>query len=118
MEPGVAGFLGVDDTPELSAVLHFARVADLTAHFGVEGGGVENDSGLVFAIQEFEDFRWGLKLLVADELRGSGGFDLGEFDDLFFLSGTSLSSLLFHQLVKFIDINIYVMLTHHELSKV
>ena len=47
MQPGVAGFLGVGDAPELAAVLQFAGVADLAAHFGVEGRGVENDGGLV-----------------------------------------------------------------------
>ena len=47
MEQGVAGFLSIDNVPDFSAGLNFARVAHLPAHFGVKRGGVKCDGDFV-----------------------------------------------------------------------
>ena len=83
MQPGIARFLSVGDSPELATAGQLASVADLAAHFGVEGGGVEDDGGFVFDADHFEDFGRSFQFVVTDELGGRGGFNLGEFDDLF-----------------------------------
>ena len=94
MERGVARLLRVRDAPELAAVFQFAGVADLAAHFGVERRGVEDNGGLVLYGDDFEDFGGRLQFVVADELGGRGGLDLGEFDDLLLLRGAGASAFL------------------------
>ncbi len=118
MQPGIAGFLSVGDAPKLAAVFEFAGVADLAAHFGVEGRGVENNGGLVLHADDFEHLGGRLQLVVADELGGRGGLDLGEFDDLLLLRGAGAGLLLFHELVEAGDINGQAALAGHQLSEV
>ncbi len=76
MQPGVAAPLGTDDAPELAAAGQFAGVADLAAHLGVTGAGVENDGNLVLQAHDFEDAGGRLQLIIADELRRRFGFHL------------------------------------------
>ena len=78
-------FLGVDDASRAGRRhVNFAGVADLAAHLGVKRRDVEDDGGLVFHGDDFEDVGRRLQLVVADKLGGRGGLDLGEVDDFLF----------------------------------
>ena len=70
MQQGIAGFLRVGDAPELAAAGQFAGVADLAAHLGVAGAGVEDDGGLVLERDDFQDLGLHRKVVVADEFVG------------------------------------------------
>ena len=118
MQPGVASFLGVGNGPKLTTAAHLAGVADLAAHLGIERRGVEDDGGLVLHADDFEDFGRRLQFVVADELGGRGGLDLGEFDDLLLLRGAGAGLLLVHQLVEAGDINGQAALAGHQLGEV
>ena len=56
MQPGVARFFRIAHVPYLGPVNQFSGVADLTAHLGVEWGGVQDHSSLVLDADYFRDF--------------------------------------------------------------
>jgi hypothetical protein len=100
VQDGVAGLLGVDDAPELAGTGEFAGVADLAAHLGVADGVVEDDDGLVLELDDFLDVGAGVVVVVAEEVGGCLGLDLGKLDDLLLLGGAGAGALLFHQLLE------------------
>src|SRR6267142_431539 len=118
MKPGLAGLLSIDDAPEPTASIQFACVADLPAHLGVKRRGVEDDGCFVFHADDFNNFRWSLQVVVSYKLRGSCVLDLGEFDNLFFLSGTSAGLLLIHQSVEARDIDRHATLASHQFREI
>ena len=73
---------------------------------------------LSFTPTTSSDFGRRLQLVVADELGGRGGLDLGEFDDLLLLRGAGARFLLFHELVEAGDINRQPALAGHQLGEV
>jgi hypothetical protein len=87
VQPSVAALLRIGDAPELAAAGQFAGVADLTPHLGVTGARVENDGGLVLERRDLDNLGRRFQFVVADELRGRSGFELGEGDDFLLLGG-------------------------------
>src|SRR6476659_3444573 len=81
VQPNVAGFLRIENVPELASAAHFPRVPDLTTHFRVAGRSVENHGVFLFDADYIKDVRFGLKLVVADEPRRSRSVDVGNTDD-------------------------------------
>ena len=75
VEPGVAGLLGVCDTPKLSSPGDLGCVADLSAHLSIAGSAVENHCRAVFDGQNLEHAGCVCEGLVARENRGCGGFN-------------------------------------------
>ena len=118
MQPSVAGLLRVGDAPELAAAGQFAGVADLAAHLGVAGAGVEDDGGLVLERNDFQNFGLDRQFLVADEFRGRGGFDLRKRNDFLLLRGAGAGALLFHQLFKTFLVHGQTAFARHQLGEV
>ena len=118
MQPRVAGLLCVGDAPELAAVFQFAGVADLAAHLGVAGAGVEDDGGLVLERHDFEHLGRRFQLVVADKLRGRGGLDLRKRNDFLLLRGAGAGALLFHQLFKTRRVHGQTAFARHQLGEV
>ena len=73
---------------------------------------------LSLTADDFEDFGGRLQFVEADELRGRGGLDLGEFDDLLLLRGAGAGLLLFHQLVEAGHIHGQPALAGHQFGEV
>src|SRR5206468_9008137 len=118
MEPGISGFLGVADVPKLAIAGNFAGVADLAAHLGVKRRSVKDECGFVFYADNFEDFRWRFEFFIADELSRCCGFNLGEFNDFFFLSSAGASFLFSHQPVKSRFVHAQPVFSGHEFGEV
>ena len=118
VQPGVAGLLGVDHAPELAAAGEFAGVAELAAHLGVAGGGVEHHGGLVLEADDFEHARGRLQCVVAEEARGRLGLDLGQLDDGLLLRGAGAGLLLLHQGVEAGHVHGQAALAGHQLGEV
>jgi hypothetical protein len=120
VEPGVADFGGGGDGEGVRAEDDLTRVADLAAHFGVAGGDIEHDGGLVFHLDDFEHLHIGFEVVVTDELGRSLRFDLGDGDDLLVLlsSFTGHFFLALHELVEAIDIDLEAALACKELGEI
>ena len=120
VEPGVADFGGGGDGEGVRAEDDLARVADLAAHFGVAGGDIEHDGGLVLHLDDFEDFHVGFEVVVTDELGRRLRFDLGDGDDLFVLFAcfTGHLFLALHELVEAIHIDFEASFASEELGEV
>ena len=76
VQEGGAALLRGADAPQLTGTGQLAGVTDLAAHFGVAGGGVENDGGLVLQRHDFEDGGLGFERFVSEEGGGGLGLDL------------------------------------------
>src|SRR5208337_4478272 len=100
VQPRIPNPLCIDDAPKLAAGAHFTGVADLAAHLRVEWRGVEDNGGLVLDGDYLKDLGGRLEPVVADELGRGIRLDLGQFDDLLFLSGPGSRALPVHQLVE------------------
>ena len=108
-----------DNAPELAAAGQFAGVADLSAHLGVDRRLVSRMTA-VLSLSETTSrtLACDAKFVVADELRGRGGFDLRKRNDFFLLRGAGAGALLFHQLFKAFFIHGQAAFARHQLGEV
>ena len=96
----MAGLLGVHNVPDITAACDRARVADLTAHFGVKGRGIENDTELAFQVDDLRDLAADFERIEAEKFGGFSSFDMSNGNNFFLLRGASAFALLFHALLK------------------
>ena len=118
MQPGVATLLRIGDAPELAAAGDLAGVAELAAHLGVAGAGVEDDGGFVLEGDDLDDFGGGLQRVEAEELGGRGGFDLRERNDFLLLRGAGAGALFFHQFFEAGGVHGHLVLASHHFGQV
>ena len=120
-------FLGVSDrqTANLRPVgagnVHQPRVAYLTTHLGVAGGAVDDQGPGVarFFRRHGFDHGLGLEKIVAEKRRRIDlKIFLGDSDDLLFLSPARPGALLFHQLLKTLDIDGHAAFPRQQLCEV
>ena len=95
-----------------------ADIADLPAHLGVSGAGVEDHGGLVLQTHHFQHLRRGGKRVVTHEARRLLGLDLAQFDDLLLLRRAGAGALLVHVLFKTRRVHRQAALAGHEFGQV
>ena len=118
MQEGVAGFLSIDDMPDFAAGLNFARVADLPAHFRVQGRMVQRDSELVFDLTTSRTVAAAVQAVESDEIGRMGRIEVGGGDDFFFLGGAGAGALFVHELFKTGGVHVKPAFASHQFGQV
>ena len=105
MEPGVSVLLCIGHAPGISSAHEFTGITDLSPHFGISRGGIENDRGLVFMRYHFQNFGFRGELIIPDKLSRLSRFNFRKRNHRLLLRCPGQSALGFH--VSFKSSNIH-----------
>ena len=118
MDPGVASFARLSDSPTLPIRRHLARVAHLSAHLRIQHGVVQNDRGPPLRRCDFLHIRTGVVQIVAEKVGRRSIVALGEFDGCLLLRTARPRTLLLHQFLEADRIDRQPAFTRHQLGQI
>src|SRR4030095_10185590 len=118
MNPGVAGFPRVLDFPRAGLADHLAAVPDLSAHFGIKNGIIENDALSITEIDDRFNISAGMIVVIAEKI-GRGLFRcVRDLDHALLLRLTPAIALFRHQLLEPFGVDREPTLPRHQLGEV